>query len=164
MLHRKWFFWIDRLKISRAERIAVTTLMGFSLILAMVSFLYEPAFFYGKDDYEKLDRYFERRLQVMQKKEAVIEARYRGKKALSDPIKDEHGRSEKVDINKAGSNALQTLSGIGPALAERIISYRDSKGAFEKIADLLNVKGIGDATLNKMRPHIRRIPEHKNSN
>ena len=59
-----------------------------------------------------------------------------------------------VNINTAGSETLQTLPGIGPALAGRIIDYRDAHGPFVAVEDLLNVKGIGEVTLEKLRPLI----------
>jgi comEA protein len=62
--------------------------------------------------------------------------------------------SEKININKAGAEDIQRLPGIGPVLAERIISYRDSAGFFADSEDLLNVKGIGEKKLAKMEPHL----------
>ena len=62
--------------------------------------------------------------------------------------------SAPVDINTADREALQTLDGIGPALAERIISYREANGPFRSAEDLLAVKGIGEATLEKFREDI----------
>ena len=59
-----------------------------------------------------------------------------------------------VDINTATLDELQTLSGIGPVIAQRIIDYRTENGAFTSIEDLLNVKGIGEATLNKFRDRV----------
>lgn len=59
-----------------------------------------------------------------------------------------------IDINTADSEALQELSGIGPALAERIIAYREEHGPFTAIEDLLEVKGIGEATLEEFRQEI----------
>ena len=52
----------------------------------------------------------------------------------------------KVNINTADSTALQTLNGVGPATAEKIIDYRNSNGRFKKTEDLKNVSGIGDKT------------------
>lgn len=52
-----------------------------------------------------------------------------------------------VDVNTASLEELDTLPGIGPALAERIIEYREEYGPFEAPEDLLEVKGIGESVL-----------------
>lgn len=52
-----------------------------------------------------------------------------------------------VDINTADAQQLQTLKGIGPALAERIITYREEHGPFASVEELLLVSGIGESTL-----------------
>lgn len=52
--------------------------------------------------------------------------------------------SGKVNINKAGIDELDTLPGIGPALAQRIVDYRESQGKFQDVSELKNVSGIGD--------------------
>ncbi len=52
--------------------------------------------------------------------------------------------NEKVDINLGDSAALQELPGIGPAMALRIIEYREKNGPFERVEDLMEVKGIGE--------------------
>ncbi|MBQ7220406.1 MAG: helix-hairpin-helix domain-containing protein [Synergistaceae bacterium] len=59
-----------------------------------------------------------------------------------------------VDVNRADLQELQRINGVGPAIAQRIIDYRQTHGAFTKIEDLLKVKGIGQARLNQMRPQI----------
>ena len=59
-----------------------------------------------------------------------------------------------VDVNTADAAALQTLPGIGPALAERIIAYRTEHGPFRTVEELLEVKGIGEATLEKLRQEV----------
>ncbi len=59
-----------------------------------------------------------------------------------------------VNINTADQAALETLPGIGPALAERIINYREENGNFESIEALKNVSGIGPATLSEIRNQI----------
>ena len=56
-----------------------------------------------------------------------------------------------ININTASSEELQTLPGIGPALAERIVTYREEHGLFRSIDDLTNIKGIGVAVLSEFR-------------
>jgi len=59
-----------------------------------------------------------------------------------------------VNINTADSDGLQTLSGVGPATAQKIIDYRTSYGAFKTPEDLMNVSGIGEKTFAKLRDKI----------
>jgi len=59
-----------------------------------------------------------------------------------------------VNINTAGQNELDTLPGIGPAYAQRIIQYREANGPFNSIEDLKNVSGIGDKTFEKLKDRI----------
>ena len=61
---------------------------------------------------------------------------------------------ELININTAGSEELQQISGIGPVTAEKIIRYREENGAFGSVEDITNVSGIGEKTLEKMRPQI----------
>ena len=60
----------------------------------------------------------------------------------------------RININTATSQELQTLRGIGPAMARRIIEYRQTYGGFSTVDDLTNVKGIGEKTLEKIRDSI----------
>ncbi|MDY6055448.1 ComEA family DNA-binding protein [Micrococcus sp.] len=62
--------------------------------------------------------------------------------------------SRLVDLNRADSTTLQTLPGVGPAMAERIIAYREGVGPFTGLQDLDAVPGIGPATLDRLRAHV----------
>ncbi|SFP20102.1 helix-hairpin-helix domain-containing protein [Salibacterium halotolerans] len=64
------------------------------------------------------------------------------------------GESEKVRINYAEAEELEALPGIGPAKAAAIMAYREEKGFFEKAEDLLNVSGIGEASLEQMKESL----------
>lgn len=59
-----------------------------------------------------------------------------------------------VRVNTATASELQRLPGIGPTLAERIIAFRRRSGAFASIEQMLEVKGIGPAKLERLRPHV----------
>ncbi len=59
-----------------------------------------------------------------------------------------------VNINSAGQNELTSLPGIGPVKAEAIVKYREVKGLFKDIHELVNVKGIGRKTFEKIRKDI----------
>ena len=59
-----------------------------------------------------------------------------------------------VDINAAASDELQSVPGIGKALAQRIIVFREKNGAFQTVDDLLKVQGIGEKSLEKLRPYL----------
>ena len=59
-----------------------------------------------------------------------------------------------VNINTADAAALETLPGIGPALAQRILDFRQASGPFEQIEDLMEVSGIGPGIFDQIRELI----------
>ena len=69
-----------------------------------------------------------------------------------------------VNVNTAKAEELETLTGIGPALAQAIIDYRAGHGAFRSAEDLLLVKGIGEAKLEGFRAEITLEEEEANEN
>ena len=71
---------------------------------------------------------------------------------------DSAGRSSltpsAVNINSASTDELQTLPGIGPTYAQRIVDYREQNGPFASIEDIVEVKGIGPGTFAKLEELI----------
>lgn len=61
-------------------------------------------------------------------------------------------RTGKLDLNRATLEDIESLPGIGPVLAARIVEYRKAKGAFRSIGDLRSVKGIGKKKFERVRP------------
>ena len=59
-----------------------------------------------------------------------------------------------LNINTASAAELETLSGIGPQMAQRIIQYREEHGNFTSVEALTKVKGLGEKTLEKLKPFI----------
>ncbi|WP_395139985.1 ComEA family DNA-binding protein [Armatimonas sp.] len=73
--------------------------------------------------------------------------------------KTEAKKSEKavvasVSLNKATAKELESLPGIGPAIAERIVTYRTEQGKFTELSQLREVKGIGEKKLVQLRSHL----------
>jgi competence protein ComEA len=60
----------------------------------------------------------------------------------------------RIDINSADAALLDTVKGIGPATAQKIIDYRTQNGKFGSVEALLSIQGIGAKTLEKMRPQL----------
>lgn len=59
-----------------------------------------------------------------------------------------------ININTASASQLDSLPGIGPVYAARIIEYRQANGGFKSVEELLNIKGIGEKTLEKLKDKI----------
>lgn len=62
--------------------------------------------------------------------------------------------NNKININKATQTELETIPGIGPSTALKIINYRKENGKFSKIEDIKNISGIGDAKFESMKNYI----------
>jgi competence protein ComEA len=60
----------------------------------------------------------------------------------------------RVNINTASADELTALPGIGPSYAQRIVEHREKNGPFKRVEDLLNVRGIGDKTFERIRDRI----------
>ncbi len=60
-----------------------------------------------------------------------------------------------LDVNRATEQDFDALPGIGPKLAERIMAYRQSVGAFHSLDELRSVKGIGEKTFERIRPLVK---------
>ena len=64
-------------------------------------------------------------------------------------------KSEKININTASQTELETLPGIGPSTALKIVNYRKEKGKFKNIEDIKNVSGIGESKFSKIKDLIK---------
>ncbi|NCC87412.1 MAG: ComEA family DNA-binding protein [Clostridia bacterium] len=77
---------------------------------------------------------------------------------LTQPIKSEQtvssSTSKIININTANVQELTTLNGIGEVKANAIINYRTENGYYNSVDELINVKGIGEKTIDKIRTNI----------
>ena len=65
----------------------------------------------------------------------------------------EKSEEQKISINSASSEQLQSLPGIGPSISQRIIEYRE-QATFQNLEDIMNVKGIGEKMFEKIKERI----------
>lgn len=73
---------------------------------------------------------------------------------MNDKENTKSTQNTKVNINTATQAQLETLSGIGPSTATKIIAYRKEKGKFKKIEDIKEVSGIGNSKFEKIKNDI----------
>ena len=77
-----------------------------------------------------------------------------GKNREQPRSKSKSGYSGTVYINRASAAQFDSLDGIGPVIAKRIIAYRNSSGPFVDIADLQKVDGIGGKTFERIKSRL----------
>ncbi|MFP8490020.1 ComEA family DNA-binding protein [Gracilimonas sp. Q87] len=179
---RKAFFWIDKLQITRKERTSFSLLLLILCLLLISSLFIEQKLNYQQEEYDEILELFEERTQLAEREKAAIAQKYnpdftvnnagnpdtetaveqKSATALTEmtdsPSEVSETKPAIININTAGSDELQTLNGIGPAYAGRIIEYREANGGFKTIEELINVKGIGEKRLEAIRPFVTLDP------
>jgi competence protein ComEA len=163
IMKRTIFFWLDKLKISRTERRAVSYLLMLLVGMMLINTIIRPSASFDESRYQELDKQFRHRIALMKEHDRQIEARYdgriTGKSAMNDFFEGDTIKSPKeksvpgvlVNINTAGEKSLQQLNGIGASYAARIIAYRQENGLFTSKEQLLNIKGIGKTRFENIR-------------
>ncbi len=76
------------------------------------------------------------------------------KPAIQVESKKDRQQSTRIDLNTATAAELQELPRIGPALAARIIEYRQAFGPFSDVTEIMEVSGIGEATFARLQPYL----------
>lgn len=96
------------------------------------------------------------RKQIEQVNQARVAGKSSSKAASSAVAKEKSNQKQSglININTADQKSLESLPKIGPAIASRIIDYRNVNGSFKSIEEIKNVKGIGDKTFEQIRDLI----------
>ena len=76
----------------------------------------------------------------------------------SPPAQSQPTAAAQVNLNTATAAELAKLPGIGPAVAARIVEYRQKNGGFKKAEELMNVRGIGEKMFLKLKPLVTVTP------
>ena len=63
--------------------------------------------------------------------------------------------NDPIDLNRATARELVQLPGVGEVIAKRIVDFREEHGPFKRVEDLMKIKGIGEKSLERIRPYIR---------
>lgn len=151
------------------------------LIIAVLIFgagiKYYKYFFTGENikyDYSRSDDKFKNLSEEIRKKQinGEINDTIKNETSLSEELRKEQDslesvekepkiskkelklREKSINLNNAGIDELCTLPGIGESTAQKIIEYRNKKGKFKKISDIMNVKGIGDKKFEKIKEYL----------
>lgn len=168
---------MEKLEIKRSERIATSVLMVNLVLLSGIWTILQPNVNYDEEKYIELEKIFRERSEKLRQEQDWILARYEPetntKVPVSESISEESSMSINVtdttsqnedeeedqpqgslNINVATNEQLQELPGIGPAYAGRIIAWRNENGNFTSKDQLLEIKGIGEKRLAKIKPLI----------
>lgn len=165
-MKRKIYFLFDRLQIRRSERHLIGGLMIVICILAGARVLITPSVYSNPEHQAELERVFLERSEELRRKREAVLLRYvpedrigemglgEGTVSGGGTVSGEKSVFLRVNINTAGIDSLLLLPGIGPAYAERILKRRQEVGRFTELNQLLEVKGIGPARFEKIRPML----------
>lgn len=174
-MRRQLFFWLERLQITTYERRTMMTLIVLLIVVAGIQQI-EPGIRYDEEFYRPYEEKFVQLSEKAQQRDSLIAAKHfpeappqGGTNGSQDALAEElnagneanasapdslDSQKDSINVNSAGAERLQELPGVGSTIAERIIAYREENGPFQEIPELLNVRGIGEARLENIRPYI----------
>ena len=174
---RQFFFWIERLNITRGERRFVVTSIAIFLIIWFADIIISPVHTVEPGDYQSIDSLYQQYVEHITKRDSLIHRYYYATIDDSENIasglpfaipgdvrisksrtKALHTRPDSlsIDVNHADSTALVSLPGIGPIIARKIIDYRNKYGSFPDLKSLRKVKGIGEKKFARILPYLKR--------
>jgi comEA protein len=124
----------------------IVIVFSISVVLHYGKMLFFPA---GGYDFSELEKEFSRLADSIAASQAQVTPPVKGEK--HDEAETVTWQKFPVNINAAGSEQLQYLPRIGPSMAARILEYRNQNGPFQSKEDLMNVRGIGPKTFQKLK-------------
>lgn len=98
---------------------------------------------------------------VVEKKEQALTSPVEEAEDMEESQPEGILEGEKININTASIYELDRLPNIGPSKAEAIVAYRTEHGAFERMEDLMEVSGIGEATFEELKEYITIAAENQ---
>lgn len=140
---------------SDSEKLVVLMLL-MTLIAGSGVKIYKSVFARGSTDIQaikQLDDFEKNLLKIIS--EETVQKKTQQKKIRPGKRTDGNYKSITLDINRATKEDFEQLPRIGPVIAQRIVDYRDSVGRIRSINELIEVKGIGIKTLNKLSPYLK---------
>jgi comEA protein len=154
---RDLFFWIEKLQITRKERVVISALLVIIVIMAVITSIVKQQSIYSSENYESIRNEFESKSAAIKAKKLDELKKYTTQenlvknKELNEVVTD----TIIININTASKVELQKLKGVGETYAQRIVDYRVENGEFKTIDELLNVKGIGKKRLEDIKAFIK---------
>ncbi|WP_138432033.1 ComEA family DNA-binding protein [Fodinibius saliphilus] len=172
-MKRKIFFWLENLKITPKERMTISGLLIILVVLTVANFGISQPEPFDEEEYLELEQQFERRTEILEKEREHLLAKYHPSEQQRHIMADmdtipidttasekeestgENSHKQRINVNTASQAQLESLPGIGPAYARRIIKYREEKGKFNAIDELKKIKGIAQKRLDNLKPFIK---------
>lgn len=156
-IKRDIFFWLEKLQITRKERVVISSLLVVVVLMIALSASLRNTYTTNSENYEEILKEFEEKSALIVKEKEYNEAKYSGLKVESieaSSMPESDGEMVTININTADITELQKLKGIGKTYAQRIIDYRQENGEFKNVEELLNIKGIGKKRLESIEAFI----------
>ena len=146
--------------LTTSEKRTIIIILVVILISAVVQIFSSSSANAPRIDYSESDSLFSRLSHVLPQissQQSEVQFQEKGTESDRSKVATPKNGNFRLNINNASEKDFTQLPRIGPAIAKRIIMYRESKGLFKSNDDLLNIKGIGPKTLEKIKPFLQRI-------
>jgi competence protein ComEA len=143
----------QRLSLTRNESLALLSLSGLLMIGLAARHVQRQAVPVPVGAYDEMDRLFFERSAAVESSPDTSRADFE-MDALRYREGGSSGSTLRIDLNAAAPQELELLPRIGPKMAERILAFRAAFGPFGAVDDLRQIRGIGERTLELIRPHV----------